>query len=79
MDAQNLDAQIRAAAFSLLESASLKFGDVTRTPAMQAGLVGRKMTYRMIFLTADGFPVLIVLVIDFEVEGWRESGLRLAA
>jgi hypothetical protein len=46
---------------------------------MQAGLAARKMTFRMIFLAPDGFPVLIILVIDFVGEAGREFRLRLAA
>lgn len=38
---------------------SLKFGPERRTPAMQAGLVGRRLTLREIFLSScpDGIPV----------------------
>jgi hypothetical protein len=41
----------------------LKFGTKVRTPAMQAGLVGRKLTFRDIFTAAAGFLLLVALVI----------------
>ena len=40
----------------------LKFGRQTRTPAMQAGLVSRKLTLRDIF-TAAAMKVIFVLVL----------------
>ena len=57
---------------------SLKFGKITRTPAMQAGLVSRQLTFRMIFLSRAGIPVL-VLVVDFGGDVGAESGLRRVA
>jgi hypothetical protein len=40
---------------------SLKFGSAVRTPAMQAGLVSRKLTFRGLFV-AQEVPVCFVLV-----------------
>jgi hypothetical protein len=39
---------------------SLKFGAITRTPAMQAGLASRKLSFREVF-TARAAPVWFVL------------------
>ncbi len=57
---------------------SLKFGKVTRTPAMQAGLVKRALTFREIFLLAITFTGLAGAT---QKPGWiaGRSALRLAA
>ena len=43
----------------------LKFGRVVRTPAMQAGLAARKLTFREIFMSAAGLLLFAALLIDF--------------
>jgi transposase-like protein/IS1 family transposase len=62
---------------------SLKFGKVTRTPAMQAGLVNRRLTFRQVFMAGGGFvcrvPYRLLEVVDFEEPIRLESGLRKAA
>ena len=42
-----------------------KVGKEVRTPAMQAGLVGRKLTFRDVFTAVAGFLFLVALVIRF--------------
>ena len=44
---------------------ALRFGRKVRTPAMQAGLVGTKLTFRGVFMSAAGFLLLVALVIRF--------------
>ncbi len=57
---------------------ALKFGRVTRTPAMQAGLATRALTFREIFLLA-------MVTLFLEIESWTsdlsnvEKRLRIAA
>jgi hypothetical protein len=51
---------------------ALKFGREVRTPAMQAGLVGRKLTFRDIFRGVAGFLLLVVLAIQVR---WPRHGL----
>ena len=41
----------------------LKFGREVRTPAMQAGLVSRKLTFRDVFMAAAGFLLFVALAI----------------
>ena len=42
---------------------ALKFGREVRTPAMQAGLVGKRLTFRDIFTAVARFLLLMALVI----------------
>ncbi len=57
---------------------ALKFGWEVRTPAMQAGLVGRKLTFRDIFTAVAEFLCLMALAIRGRC--WRQGiVLRLAA
>jgi transposase-like protein/IS1 family transposase len=58
---------------------SLKFGKVTRTPAMQAGLESRRLSFRMLFLAGAGVFVLVLIVIDFGGCIARELALKKAA
>jgi IS1 family transposase len=51
---------------------ALKFGRETRTPAMQAGLVGRKLTFRDIFTAVAEFLRLLALAIWMR---WRRQVL----
>ncbi|MFT7669707.1 MAG: IS1 family transposase [Planctomycetota bacterium] len=46
---------------------SLKFGGVVRTPAMQAGLVSRKLTFRDIFVAKVAPPCFVL------VRSWHEG------
>jgi hypothetical protein len=56
----------------------LKFGREVRTPAMQAGFVGRKLTFRDIFTAVAEFLRLTALVI--RVGCWCQGFIpRLAA
>ena len=58
---------------------ALKFGRVTRTPAMQAGLATRALTFREIFLLA-----MVIVLLDTE-NAWQsgprkvQDQLRMAA
>ncbi len=45
---------------------ALKFGRVTRTPAMQAGLATRALTFREIFLLA-------MVALFLEIESWASD------
>jgi len=47
----------------------LKFGREVRTPAMQAGLVGRKVTFRDVFTAAAGLLLLVALAIRVRCRG----------
>ena len=58
---------------------SLKFGKVTRTPAMQAGLASRQLTFRMVFMAGASLFVLVLIVVDFGGRIGEESALRMAA
>ncbi len=42
---------------------ALKFGTLLKTPAMQAGLMSRKLTFRQIFISSAAREVFFVLVI----------------
>ena len=42
----------------------LKFGRELRTPAMQAGLVAKRLTFRDVFTAVAGFLLLVALVIQ---------------
>jgi len=58
---------------------ALKFGQETRTPAMQAGVVSRPLTWRNIFTARDLSSGLIVVVrLSVAIEP-RESGAAQAA
>jgi len=57
---------------------ALKFGRLTKTPAMQAGLVDRRLTFRQVFtseIAGKSFAVLVVLA----CRGAFRPMLRLAA
>ena len=57
---------------------ALKFGRLTKTPAMQAGLVDGPLTFRQLFtseITGRSFAVLVVL----ECPGVFRPVLKLAA
>ena len=42
---------------------ALHFGREVRTPAMQAGLVAKRLTFRDVFTAAAGFLLLVALAI----------------
>ena len=50
---------------------ALKFGTVTRTPAMQAGLATRALTFREIFLLA-----MLIVLLETE-DAWNSGLLKL--
>jgi len=51
---------------------ALRFGSEVRTPAMQAGLATRRLTFRDVFTAAAGFLLLVVLAIRVR---WRRQEL----
>ena len=50
----------------------LKFGRDTRTPAMQAGPLGRKLTFRDVFTAAAGLLVFVAVLLRVT---WRRQML----
>jgi len=58
---------------------ALKFGNEVRTPAMQAGLASRPLTFRRIFMWTTGAFLFVVVLIDYPVPRGRMSSLGLAA
>jgi len=58
---------------------ALKFGGVTRTPAMQAGIVSRQLTFRMVFMAVAGFTCFIAVFVDVRCQFDLESELAKAA
>ena len=46
----------------------LKFGRETRTPAMQAGLVTRKLSFREIFMVGKGVVLFVLICLDLEMQ-----------
>ena len=62
---------------------ALKFGHEFRTPAMQAGLTSRRLTFRKIFTSIDNFLCLIRIVWEFILEsnstGQEDSAVSEAA
>lgn len=58
---------------------ALRFGTEVRTPAMQAGLVSRRLTFRKIFMSVAGMFFCAPILLDLSrVEG-RLEALRRAA
>jgi hypothetical protein len=57
----------------------LKFGSELRTPAMQAGLARRRLTFREVFTSTAAMLLCILIVIDFEAPGIRVKGSSAAA
>ncbi len=58
---------------------ALKFGKERRTPAMQAGLVSRKLTFRDIFTWPLTGSLLVPVVVDCSEESCRMEQVRNAA
>ena len=54
----------------------LKFGKETRTPAMQAGLVTRRLSFRQIFTT---MLLFILICLDFDTKQVRVQKSKWAA
>ena len=54
----------------------LKFGKETRTPAMQAGLASRRLSFRQIFMA---MLLFVLFCLDLPSEEVRISRARLAA
>ena len=57
----------------------LKFGREVRTPAMQAGLVARKLSFREIFTSTVGLLLFVALLIDFVADRHTLHKQSLAA
>ncbi len=55
---------------------ALKFGKETRTPAMQAGLASRRLSFRQIF---TAMLLFVLAWLDFETEKTRIEALKWAA
>ncbi len=51
---------------------ALKFGNITRTPAMQAGLATKALTFREIFLVA-----MVAALLEIE-NPWRSESVEVA-
>jgi transposase-like protein len=58
---------------------ALKFGRETRTPAMQAGLVSKRLSFRDIFMATAVLPVCSVVVVDITKRSSNYGSIRLAA
>ena len=57
----------------------LKFGRELRTPAMQAGLVSHKLSFREIFRSVGGMFLYVLIVIDYRMPSHRMEGDMAAA
>ena len=57
----------------------LKFGKELRTPAMQAGVVSRWLTYREVFTSVSGMLPYVLIVIDFSTCNPRINQETIAA
>ena len=57
----------------------LKFGKEIRTPAMQAGLAPRLMTFRQIFTWPNRGILFVLLILDFNASQYRIRHENLAA
>ena len=58
---------------------ALKFGQERRTPAMQAGLVSKQLSFRDIFMATAMFVILFVVLIDIPARLNRLRSITLAA
>ena len=58
---------------------ALKFGREMLTPAMQAGLVSRPLTFRDIFTAVAGMFLLVLILIDLRSPDSAADPRRLAA
>jgi IS1 family transposase len=57
----------------------LKFGREMRTPAMQAGLASRRLTFREVFTSVAGMLLYVLIVIDFRTSCQTAKRERAAA
>ena len=57
---------------------ALKFGRLMKTPAMQAGLVSRKLTLRDIFTWPLTGSLFVVVLVDCLTESCRMGAVRKA-
>jgi hypothetical protein len=57
----------------------LKFGPEIRTPAMQAGLVSRRLSFREIFVAEARRILFVIIIINVTVDLNRIKEQRLAA
>jgi len=58
---------------------ALKFGSQVRTPAMQAGLVTKRLSFREVFVAVPERILFVVVFVDLTAESSRVSKQRLAA
>ena len=58
---------------------ALRFGSEVWTPAMQAGLASRRLTFREVFTSVAGMLLCVLIVIDFRAYSDRLERRRLAA
>ena len=58
---------------------ALKFGQERRTPAMQAGLVSKQLSFRDIFMATARFVILFVVLIDIPARLHNFRSTRSAA
>jgi hypothetical protein len=58
---------------------ALKFGREVRTPAMQAGLVSKRLSFREVFVAEPGRILFVVVFIDVTLDAGRVREQRLAA
>ncbi len=56
-----------------------KFGTEVRTPAMQAGLVAKRLTFREIFTAGVGLLLFVLILVDFRRQRRTIYEQRLAA
>ena len=57
----------------------LKFGRELRTPAMQAGLASRRLTFREVFTSVAGMILYVLIIIDFRTSDNRIERESVAA
>jgi hypothetical protein len=57
----------------------LKFGKELRTPAMQPGLVSRRLSFREVFTSAAGMLLCFLVLIEFRASGTRVKEVSAAA
>ncbi|KPL01535.1 MAG: hypothetical protein AMK75_04425 [Planctomycetes bacterium SM23_65] len=57
----------------------LKFGKELRTPAMQAGLASRRLTFREVFTSGARMVLYVLKAIDFRTAENRIEAVRVAA
>ena len=58
---------------------ALKFGKDTLTPAMQAGLVSKRLTFQEIFTTVATLSLCVVILLVGEFERDEDSACQMAA